>query len=252
MLHCCQVSLEFILSKKEQWKHDNPKSQIIRNIIGEMICLDLQPYSIVQDRGFNKLMKHLAPNYGILSRRHFSDKIIPLMYETVKAKVKCELDEAVYVSLTSDGWTCQHNIKSFFSLTARFLTSSFEVVHVVLQVAHFPKAHTAVNIGRFLNESLQPWEIQPQKVTFIVTDNAANMLSSIKETLLNVKQHLPCIIHTMQLCIQTRLFNEQRAVSDTIAVFRSLAGHFHHSSSAVAKLTEFQKQLELRQALNMQ
>ena len=76
-----------------------------------MICLDLQPYSLVQDTGFRKLMNHLAPNYSIPNRTQLSTKVVSLLYETVKAKVKFELDNAEYVSLTTDGWTCQHNIK---------------------------------------------------------------------------------------------------------------------------------------------
>lgn len=212
-----------------------------------MICLDLQPYSLVQDTGFKRLMNHLAPNYSIPNRTHFSTKVVPLLYETVKAKVKFELDNAKYVSLTTDGWTCQHNIKSFYSLTARFVTDTFELVHVILQVKYFPESHTAINIGKFINESLQSWDISPKKVSVIVTDNAANMLSAIKETQLTDGQHLSCVIHTMQLCIENKLFKEQRATSDAIAVFRSIAGHFHHSSTAVAKLQEIQKQLTLPQ-----
>ena len=192
-------------------------------------------------------MNHLAPNYSIHNRTHFSTKVVPLLYETVKAKVKYELDNAEYVSLTTDGWTCQHNIKSFYSLTARFVTDNFELVHVILQVTYFPESHTACNIGKFINESLQSWDINPQKVSAIVTDNAANMLSAIKETQSTDGQHFSSIIHTMQLCIQNKLFKEQRATSDTIALFRSIAGHFHHSSTAVAKLQEIQKQLNLPQ-----
>src|SRR5215469_11744197 len=210
--------------KKELWRHDHPKAQHLTKLIGEMICLDLQPYSLVQDTGFKRLMNHLAPNYSIPNRTHFSTKVVPLLYETVKAKVKFELDNAKYVSLTTDGWTCQHNIKSFYSLTARFVTDTFELVHVILQVKYFPESHTAINIGKFINESLQSWDISPKKVSVIVTDNAANMLSAIKETQLTDGQHLSCVIHTMQLCIENKLFKEQRATSDAIAVFRSIAG----------------------------
>src|SRR5215469_11558361 len=141
--------------KKELWRHDHPKAQHLTKLIGEMICLDLKPYSLVQDTGFKRLMNHLAPNYSIPNRTHFSTKVVPLLYETVKAKVKFELDNAKYVSLTTDGWTCQHNIKSFYSLTARFVTDTFELVHVILQVKYFQESHTAINIGKFINESLQ-------------------------------------------------------------------------------------------------
>jgi hypothetical protein len=240
-----QASLHEILTRKEQWQHGHPKAQALTKLIGEMICLDLQPYSIVEDKGFNRLLKHVCPNYTIPSRKHFSTKVVPLMYETIKAKVKFELDKADFMSLTSDGWTCQHTIQSFYSLTARFLTAEYKVRNVILQVAYFPESHTGLNISKFLNESLQTWEIPQDKIYTVLTDNAANVLSAIKESNVANNKHLPCVIHTMQLCIQNKLFKEQRAVSDTLAVFRALAGHFHHSSSAVARLKEIQIQLNL-------
>lgn len=234
-----------MLTRKELWQHDHPKAQTLTRLIGEMICLDLQPYSIVEDKGFTRLLKHVAPNYTIPSRKHFSTKVIPLMYETIKAKVKFELDQADFISLTTDGWTCQHTIQSFYSLTARFLTPEYKLRNVILQVTYFPESHTGVNISKFLNESLQTWEIPQEKIHTVLTDNAANVLSTIKESNVANNKHLSCVIHTMQLCIQNKLFKEQRPVSATIAVFRALAGHFHHSSSGVARLKEIQIQLNL-------
>ncbi|XP_065642272.1 zinc finger BED domain-containing protein 4-like [Hydra vulgaris] len=239
-----QVSLREILQRKELWRLDNPKAQAITKLIGEMICLDLQPYCIVEDKGFTRLLKNLAPNYTIPSRKYFSTKVIPLMYETIKAKVKYELDQADFLSLTSDGWTCQHTIQSYYSLTARFVTHEFTVKHVILQVTHFPESHTGHNISKFINEALQSWDIPHEKIHAVLTDNAANVMAAIKESNLGDK-HLPCLIHTLQLCIQKKIFREQRTASDTIAVFRALARHFHHSSSAVAKLKEIQSQLKL-------
>ena len=225
------------------WQLDNPKAQVITKLIGEMICLDLQPYCIVEDKGFTRLLKNLAPKYTIPSEKHFSTIVILLMYETIKAKVKYELDQADFLSLTSDGWTCQHTIQLYYSLTARFVTHEFIVNHVILQVTHFPESHTGHNISKFINEALQTWEIPHEKIHAVLTDNAANVMAAIKESNLGNK-HLPCLIHTLQLCIQKKIFREQGA-SDAIAVFRALAGHFHHSSSAVTKLKEIQSQLKL-------
>nr|XP_047145523.1 zinc finger BED domain-containing protein 4-like [Hydra vulgaris] len=189
------------------------QAQAITKLIGEMISLDLQQYCIVEDKDFTRLLKNLAPNYTIPSRKYFSTKVIPLMYETIKAKVKYELDQADFLSLTSDGWTCQHTIQSYYSLTARFVTHEFTVKHVILQVTHFPESHTEHNISKFINEALQSWEIHHEKIHAVLTDNAANVMAAIKES--------------------------------NLAVFRALAGHFHHSSSAVAKLKEIQSQLKL-------
>ena len=60
----------------------------------------------MKDKGFTRLLKHVAPNYKIPNQTHFSTKVISLMYETIKAKVKFELDQADFISLTTGSWTC--------------------------------------------------------------------------------------------------------------------------------------------------
>lgn len=230
---------------KEEWPMDHPRSKKITQLVAEMICTDLQPYSMVEDKGFRNLLKYLVPNYRIPSRKHFSEKVVPLMYESIKEKVKYDLANEKYICLTTDGWTCQHTMNSFFSLTARYVTAEFEVKNVTLQVTHFKDSHTGINISKFLRESVNKWAIGEENISLVLTDNAANVLAAMRELGWDNGKHFPCIIHTLQLCIQSKIFKEQRAVSDMLAVFRALAGHFHHSSTACEKLKEIQRQLNL-------
>ena len=104
------------------------------------------------------------------------------MYEIIKAKVKFELDQADFISLTTDSWTCQHTTQSVYSLTARFLTSEYKIKNVILQITHFPKLHTAANISKFFNKSLHNWQISLVKVCTISTDIAANVVSAINQS----------------------------------------------------------------------
>ena len=48
-----------------------------------MIAVDLQPFSIVEDTGFVRLMKHTYLRYIVPSRKYFSEKIIPEMYAII-------------------------------------------------------------------------------------------------------------------------------------------------------------------------
>lgn len=50
------------LEKKQLWDINNPKSLEIHYAIGEMIALDNHSYSIVDDTGFNRLIKLLQPH----------------------------------------------------------------------------------------------------------------------------------------------------------------------------------------------
>ena len=52
-----------------------------------MIVKDLQPFSIVEDAGFQGSMKHTFPQYNIPSRRYFVGNVICELYDDTGAKL---------------------------------------------------------------------------------------------------------------------------------------------------------------------
>lgn len=69
---------------------------------------DLQPISVVEDRGFIELVKTLDPRYQIPSRKKLMESTINNMYEDCKAKVMATLQNENHVILTMDMWTLRH------------------------------------------------------------------------------------------------------------------------------------------------
>ena len=57
---CFQPTLQKCASMKV-WPIDHPRAQAITMVIGKMMALDYQPFSVVQDEGFKRLMKLVAP-----------------------------------------------------------------------------------------------------------------------------------------------------------------------------------------------
>ena len=74
-----------------------------------MIALDSQPFSIVEEVGFKRLMKVLKPNYELPSRKYFTSNIIPTIYSRVGAKIKKSIDQASNLSFTTVIWTNNAN-----------------------------------------------------------------------------------------------------------------------------------------------
>nr|XP_047127635.1 zinc finger BED domain-containing protein 4-like [Hydra vulgaris] len=102
------------------------------------MALDIQPYSIVKDLGFRKLIEELCPNYQIPSRRYFGENIIPQIYNKLYSSIKSNISAAIHISLTTDIWTANSSNVAFISMTALWLSLvSFEIphskVHIVLR-----------------------------------------------------------------------------------------------------------------------
>lgn len=100
----------------KQWDINSAKSQQIHNLIGEMISVDIQPFSMVNDTGFKRLMNKILPHYKIPSDKYFREKIVPDISERCIKAIQNKLDklgENNKISMTSDIWTCQHTNNSF-------------------------------------------------------------------------------------------------------------------------------------------
>ena len=89
-----QLTVEETLSLKKIWDINSSQAISIHNSVAEMVIVDCQPFSIIEDVGFNKLMKCLKPNYELPSRKFFKEKIIPTIHKSVLHKVQTPVDNA--------------------------------------------------------------------------------------------------------------------------------------------------------------
>ncbi|KAL0149553.1 hypothetical protein M9458_055080, partial [Cirrhinus mrigala] len=87
---------------KQALGSNSDRHKTITEALGVFNAKDMQPYSVVDDEGFQHLIKTLEPRYEIPSRTHFSNKIIPALYEETRSRIENELANAPYIDLTTD------------------------------------------------------------------------------------------------------------------------------------------------------
>ena len=59
------------------------RAKSLDRAIGKMMSIDLQPFSMVENKGFQLLLHTAEPRYVIPSHRYFSDNVIPSLYAEV-------------------------------------------------------------------------------------------------------------------------------------------------------------------------
>ncbi|GBP12565.1 hypothetical protein EVAR_10232_1 [Eumeta japonica] len=74
----------------------------------------------------------------MVSRFHITEKVIPEMYQRVRAKVLELLKDLPHIVITTDIWTSDSSSQSndFISLTAHGITATFEYKVTVLKFCH--------------------------------------------------------------------------------------------------------------------
>jgi hypothetical protein len=174
-----QPTIEAVLTRKKLWDINDNRAKQIHYLTGEMIAVDIQPYSITPDTGFQGLLRKIRPNYSIPSRKYFTATIIPDIFQKVKTKLQTSLDKAINISLTTDIWTASTNNSPFLSITGHCLSNEFEQHRAILRVLPFSGHHTGAWISEEINNVLEEYKVPKSKVVLALRDSGANMEAGV-------------------------------------------------------------------------
>lgn len=137
-----QLSLEESGELVRLWDIGDSSAQRVHRRIGEMIAIDCQPFSVVEDVGFTRLLTQLEARYSLPSQRYITEVILPRIHQGVTTEMKKELAGVLWFSFTTDIWSTEVSNDSLLSLTAHWLTDSFERKSAVLHAQPMYQAHT--------------------------------------------------------------------------------------------------------------
>ena len=194
-----QPTLQKVLERSNPLPRDSERWKTLVEAIGNFIASDMQPLSVVENSGFRQMMHIAEPCFKVPSRPYFTNTVIPAMHTRKRLKTENVLSSVQYCSVTTDIWTAQHSTRSYISLTVHCVTSSWELASYCLSTKELPGEHAATNISTAIQEMLNDWNIDTEKIVAVVTDNARNMLNTISELDLF---NFPCIGHTLQLGVK--------------------------------------------------
>ena len=230
-----QLNMTSMVDRMSAWKPDDPRRVRSDYDLAEMVCLDLQPFSIVEDVGFRKFVKGIEPRYTLPSRSRISNNLIPDVYERVKSAVMKQFHGMDYISLTTDIWS--NSDKSLMSLTGHWINKDFTLHQTTLNASSIPGSHTGEAMHLEFNKMLSDWDLQKEQVHVVLRDNASNAKAAFN---LAGVDHQGCFVHTIQLVVHDAI-KEQRSVNDMLSISRRIAGKFSHSQLANSNLQKIQK-----------
>lgn len=219
---------------------DIDKKSIDRSLV-KMIGNDLQPLSIVENKGFIEYTHKLQPLYSIPSRKVLTNTLIPNTCNEISTKIKLMLSQTENVGITTDIWSSDSN-KSFITVTCHYIYDDIQE-NAVLETREIPGSHTGANIATSLRNILSDWEIT-DKVVAIITDNGANIKSAVNDYF--KKTQVPCVAHTLNLCV-TDAIADNVSFKETVKKSKNIVTHFKSSNLAADKLRELQTQMNLPQ-----
>ena len=166
-----QKMINFVSSAKKYSSHDRCQVKITEALV-KFIAGDLLPLSTVESPHFRSFLEELDPSYQIPIRKYLTKKLLRVKTSSVQTMLKKELKDAAYLALTIDLWS-NRQMKSFMGITVHYL-QDWKMESGMLACKMMRGSHTADNIYQHYAEVAAMFDIT-NKITFVVTDNAANM-----------------------------------------------------------------------------
>ena len=208
----------------------------LNNMLLKMIIKDMQPFSIVEDQGFQDFISAIDPSYKLPNRKMIARELLVDSYRDTIQKVTAIMDSVESVCLTTDSWTSVIT-ENYLAVTAHFLNQDFQLESCLLECSSFRERHTQENLKQELIRITKEWKIQ-DKVVLIVTDNAPNIVNAVKMAKF---KHLPCFAHrpTLNLVVQKGIVR-LKPLQQKIKV---IIEHFHRSTVAAEKFASLQSQM---------
>ncbi|XP_061770475.1 zinc finger BED domain-containing protein 4 [Nerophis ophidion] len=230
----------------ERFDEHHPVAKKITKLIAEMIALDLQPSSMVENAGLNRLLEYLQPQYCLPTSSYFTSTAIPDMYAKVKDVVLTHLKEAEggVIHFTTSIWVSSQT-KEYLTLTAHWATYESSVrpqgqdfhCSALLSVSNIDCDQDMHDIPKQLEYLWDSWIVSSGlKKGFTVTDNA-----SIRN---NLEDHghvtVQCFGHTIDLIVSEAI-KSQRMVQNLLSIARKICERVHRSAKVKEKLAELQR-----------
>ena len=91
-----QLTLQEVFDQHEIWDINGKRYQKIHKYIGEMVAIELQSFSAVEDIELIRLLNHMCSNYQITSQKYIKENIEQDRYIKVSNKIQEDITSATH------------------------------------------------------------------------------------------------------------------------------------------------------------
>nr|GMC92378.1 zinc finger BED domain-containing protein RICESLEEPER 2-like [Ipomoea batatas]GME09374.1 zinc finger BED domain-containing protein RICESLEEPER 2-like [Ipomoea batatas] len=146
--------------------------ELMRESIAHWIMIHEHPFTILEEVGFNLMMKRVMPEWKKISRNTIESDCLKV-YETEKKKLKNNLECVRKVSLTIDCWKSKNQKIEYMLVTGHWIDSSWRLQTRVLSFINIPPPRGGLQISDAIFRCMKEWDIE-KKVFSITVDNASS------------------------------------------------------------------------------
>lgn len=220
----------------------------LRESIAQWVMMHDFPFNVVEDEGFNLMMRTANPEWKKIARQTCKNDCM-LVYEQEKKKLKKLLAKVSKISLTTDLWKSKTQQIEYMVVTGHWVDSDWKLQKRILSFVDIPPPHTGLEIASTLFNCAKEWRIE-NKVYTVSVDNASSndvAIKHMKDSFSSFSQlmcsgrlfHVRCCAHILNLLVQDGL----GVISDIVDNVRASVDYVSRSQTRVILFSECATQL---------
>ncbi|XP_043390693.1 E3 SUMO-protein ligase ZBED1 isoform X2 [Chelonia mydas] len=210
-----------------------PRTDVILELVLEMIFRDLHPLSVVKDKGFGLLIGYLEPNFTLPSPIQLSSMLWH-RYNVVKQHLERYLQTAQSIVLCVEFWVSQPN-QTYLTITANFIDGEWRRARCILETQPVHETKGEGDLGEKLYSILTEFGLSNKSIFCVMHD-------SLENTVMNSQPlkraygwtSLCCAAHMLHLCIKAGL--EVGQVQEALTAARGIVSYFQQDAKATCSL----------------
>ncbi|XP_075774069.1 E3 SUMO-protein ligase ZBED1-like [Pelodiscus sinensis] len=210
-----------------------PRTDVILELVLEMIFRDLHPLSVVKDKGFGLLIGYLEPNFTLPSPIQLSSMLWH-RYNVVKQHLERYLQTAQSIVICVEFWVSQPN-QTYLTITANFIDGEWRRARCTLETLLVHETKGEGDLGEKLYSILSEFGLSNKSIFCVMHDTLQNtMMNSQQLKRVYGWTSLCCAAHILHLCIKAGLEIEQ--VQETLTAARGIVSYFQQDAKATCSL----------------
>ncbi|NXT94238.1 ZBED4 protein, partial [Anhinga rufa] len=177
-----------------------PRSEVILELVLEMIFRDLHPLSVVKDKGFGLLVGYLEPSFTLPSPLQLSSMLWH-RYNVVKQHLERYLQTAQAIVVCAELWGSRLS-QTYLTITANFIDGEWRRARCVMETQQVRRDEAEGDLGEKLYAVLAEFGLSSKSVFCVMHDSPGGAAADGQR----LKKaygwsSLCCAARTLHLCI---------------------------------------------------
>jgi len=145
----------------------------VKDLVFNYIVEEMKPLATCEKPSFKRLIRGLTSDSIVLPYRKALASELNLKFKAYVEMLTDYIEKQSFVCVTADIWSA--NNKSYLGMTCHFIDEiNYNRYSYILACRRIKGNHTYLNIAKVINEIIQDFKIENDKITHVVTDNASN------------------------------------------------------------------------------